>query len=145
METLPQRCADRTVPSIPPVSLPHSQNKVLMPRQQNLNVRSDQRGLTRRLDNLNSVLEPPTPGRLSYFSEAKNKETLSSTLWTILVLHAWDYLSQVNPCFSTWDGRECPQEAQRELARFAGGEDRADSPSEPARVWVSGTVNGILA
>ena len=41
--------------------LPHSQNKVLMPQKQNLNVRSDRRGLTRRMDNLNSVLEPPTP------------------------------------------------------------------------------------
>lgn len=106
METWPRRSADHTVPSIPPVSLPHSQNNVLMLRQQNLNVRSDQSGLTRLMDNLNSVLEPPTPCRLSYFSEAKNKETWSSTLWTVLVLRAWDYLSQVNPCFSTWGGRE---------------------------------------
>ena len=29
------------------------------------------------------------------------------------------------------------------ISTFAGGEDRADSPSEPALVWVSGTVNGI--
>lgn len=73
------------------------------------------------MDNLNSVLEPPTPWyAVFYLSEAKNKEAWSSTLWTILVLQAWDYLSQVNPCFSTWGGRECPQEAQRELALLLG-------------------------
>lgn len=39
--------------------------------------------------------------------------------------------------------RECLQEAQRELAPLSGGEDRADSPSEPAFARALGTVNGI--
>lgn len=71
-----------------------------MPWRQNINVRSDRRGLTRGIDNLDCAEEPSRPWYFQfYYSEDKNKETWSSTLWKILVLHAWDYLSQVNPCF----------------------------------------------
>ena len=47
------------------------------------------------------------------------------------------------PLLFTCGGRKCLQEAQRELAPFAGGEDRANSPSEPVLMRVLGTVNGI--